>query len=198
MPISIRTAQSGSTLRIVTIPSGPPEKTGEAAARSGSVGPASSIAVTVRSRPRPNAPSRARVTASAGRGDSSPVAPIATAGRPVSETTPWAESVSGSARRTHWPEAWAPPGLGATSARSADSTVRCSASGAESPFVVHGTTHGLRFRLPAMSPSTITASTGLAPWASAASRAHARAPAKPVVAPEVETSTSVLRRSRRR
>ena len=127
---------------------------------------------------------------------SSPVVPIATAGRPASATTPWPESVSGSARRIHWPEARAPPGLGETSARSADSTVRCSASGAESPSVVHGTTHGLRIRLPAMSPSTITASTGLAPWASAASRAHARAPAKPVVAPEVETSTSVLRSSR--
>ena len=43
-----------------------------------------------------------------------------------------------------------------------------------------------------MSPSTITPSTG--PPASLF--AHARAPAKPVVAPEVETSTSVLRSSR--
>jgi hypothetical protein len=189
---SRRTTQSGRTLRSVTIPSGPVER----GARSGSIGPASSIAVTVRSRPRPNESIRARVTASSGRGGISPVLPIVTAGRPASATTPCPERVSGSARRIHWPEARAPPGFGETSERSADSTERWSASGAAPPPSLHGTTHGLRIRFPAMSPSTSTASTGLAPWASAASRAHARAPAKPVVAPEVETSTSVLRSSR--
>ena len=45
-----------------------------------------------------------------------------------------------------------------------------------------------------MSPSTSTASIG---WSSAA-RAHARAPVKPAVAPDVETSTSVLESSRAR
>ena len=118
------------------------------------------------------------------------------AGSPASATTPWPEIVSGSARRTHWPEAREPPGFGDTSARSADSTVRCSASGAGVPPPDHGTTHGLRIRSPAMSPSTSTASTGLTSPEAAASRAHARAPAKPVVAPEVDTSTSVLRSSR--
>ena len=147
----------------MTIPSGPRENEGARAARSGSSGPASSIAVTVRSSPRPNESSRARVTASSARAAISPVLPSSTAGRPDSATAPWADSVSGSARRIHWPEARAPPGLGETSARSADSTVRCSASGGASPSVVHGTTQGLRMRLPAMSPSTITASTGLAP-----------------------------------
>ena len=56
------------------------------------------------------------------------------------------------------------------------------------------TTHGFAIRVPAMSPSTITPSTG----PPAASRAQARAPAKPVVAPDVETSTSVLRSWRER
>ena len=139
---------------------------------------------------------RARLTGSSGRGASSPVVPSATAGSPASPITPWPEIVSGSARRTHWPVARAPPGFGETSARSADSTVRWSASGAGEPLFDHGTTQGLRMRSPAMSPSTSTASIGLAERPAAASRAHARAPAKPVVAPEVETSTSVLRSSR--
>jgi hypothetical protein len=173
VPTSTRTAQSGSTLRTVTTPFGPPLNAGAACARSSDAGPAASIAVTARSAARPKSSKRPLRTGSSGAGPRSPEAPICTAGSPAASTTPCPETVSGTARRIHWPDARAPPGLPPASARTAASTVRCSASGAGSDDVDHGTTHGLRTRTPARSPRTSTASTGCP----AVPRAHARAPA---------------------
>ncbi len=134
------------------------------------------------------------MTSTSGCGPRSPATPSSTAGRPASATTPCPDTVAGSARRTHCASARLPPGRAPTSARTAFSTVRWSASGDGPEPSDHGTTQGLTTRRPAMSPSTSTASIG---WSSAA-RAHARAPVKPAVAPDVETSTSVLESSRAR
>ncbi len=151
VPTSRRTAQSGSTLRIVTIPSGPSPNAGAAAARSSCAGPAASIAITARRAARPNRSSRSSRTAAPGRGPRSPDTPSITTGSEASAITPCSLTVKGSARRIHCAVARLPPGRPA-STRTAFSTVRWSASGAASGPSDHGTTHGLAARADAMSP----------------------------------------------
>ena len=141
----------------------------------------------LRSAARPNASMRFSVTSVSAAGPCSPEACSSTAGSPARAASPCSETVSGSARRAHWPIAREPPACTPTSRRTALSSVRFTPIGAAcSPFD-HGTIHGLRVRRPATSPSTITASIG----SSATDSAHARAPAAPPLPPEVETSTSV-------
>ncbi len=154
--------------------------------------PVASIAPTVLSAVRPKAPRRFSSTGSRGDGPSSPDSESSTAGRPSAPIGPCSETVTGNARRTHCASARGPPESLWASRRNAACTVRSSPSGVGAEDAGQPTTHGLEIRVPAMSPSTSTPSTG----PPAASRAHARAPAKPVVEPEVETSTSVFRSSR--
>ena len=98
----------------------------------------------------------------------------------------------GSALRDHWELARALPGSAPTSWRTAASTVRCQPSGGWSFPFDHGTTHGFCQATEARSPSTSTPSIG----PGSCSEAQASAPALPPLPPDVETSTSVLRRSR--
>ena len=133
-----------------------------------------------------------RVQRRPARGPRSPLWDSSTAGSPAAPIGPCSDTVIGSARRIHWPSARGPPAWRPVSPRTAVCTVRSSASGTGPLPCGQPTTHGLRTRAPAMSPSTITASTG----PPASDWAQARAPANPVVPPEVETSTSVLRSSR--
>jgi hypothetical protein len=107
-------------------------------------------------------------------------------------TSPCSETVSGSARRAHCALAREPPGWDPTSARTAASTVRRQPCGDGEPPFDHGTTHGRVGRSAARSPSSSTPSID----SGSCARAHAPAPAAPPLPPEVETSTSVLRRSR--
>ena len=107
--------------------------------------------------------------------------PIATAGSPSAATTPCADTVNGTARRIHWPDACAPPGF--PRPPRAPPTPPCAgARAARAPAVVHGTTHGLRMRSRPCRRARARRPRGPA----SALRAHARAPAKPVVAPEAE------------
>jgi len=153
------------------------------------------MAAVARSAARPYAPRRRAETGAPGSGPRSPEAESRTAGRPAPPIGPCSESVAGSARRIHCATAPAAPGARPVSRRTAASTVRSRPSGAGAPVCAHGTTTGRRTARLAMSPSTSTPSTG--PVAAAWS-AHPRAPAYPVLAPDVETSTSVLPRSRAR
>ena len=150
-----------------------------------------SSAVIARSAARPNASSRFSETGVRGPGPRSPEDCRSTAGSPARAASPCSETVSGSARRAHWPIAREPPACTPVSRRTALSSVRRSAIGAASSPLDHGTIHGLRVPRPARSPSTIAASTG-----PSATSANARAPAAPPLPPEVETSTSVAERSR--
>ena len=84
---------------------------------------------------------------------------------------------------------------GPASARTAASTVRCRPSGAGPRPSDHGTTHGLR---DARAGEVAEHDHARRPAPPARRSAHARAPVNPSVAPEVETSTSVLRSSRAR
>ena len=148
--------------------------------------------MTARIAARPNASRRFSDTAARGLGPVSPETWSSTAGRPPRAASPCSETVSGSARRAHWPIAREPPAWAPTSRRTALSSVRRSPIGAASRSLDQGTIQGLWMRLPARSPSTIAASIG----SPAALSANACAPALPPLPPEVETSTSVEDRSR--
>ncbi len=103
---------------------------------------------------------------------------------------PCSPSVSGKARRASCTAGVTPPGRRPVSCMTAASTVRRSASGASAVDDDHGTTNGRLVRVPARSPSTSTASTGVVPSPpySCASRC---AEASPAVPPLVDASTSV-------
>ena len=194
MPTSIRTAQSGSTLRIVTIPSGP-------RANGGRDGGARVVDRARRRRsPSPRAARRAR-TSRAGR--ASRARPARAGSSPGRADLHGGQALGGDHalagdRQRHGA---ADPLAGRAGAagvgrrpRRAAPTRPCAGARAA----------------PAPSPSTTARPTACGsaprrgrraparrrPGRPAASRAHARAPAKPVVPPEVETRTSVLRRSR--
>ena len=132
VPTSSRTAQSGSTLRIVTIPSGPAGEGGRARRalrvdRPGLVDRGDRAQQAAAERAQPRARDRLRRA----RGRSSPVRADRDRGqarrrrpRPARRASAAARGGSTGRRRARR------PGSGETSARSADSTVRCSASGA--------------------------------------------------------------------
>ena len=183
--------QSGTTLRKVTTPAGSPCQSGLTSA-SPPPRPASSITVTVRSAARPRAVKRSPESSAPGAGPSSPLACSRAPGSPARSTSPCSETVNGSARRAHWAVARWRPGSSPDSARAASSTVRTKPIGGWSRPLDHGTTHGLRAFAEARSPSTRTPSIS----DGSALRAHSRAPAAPPEPPEVDTSTSVRRRSR--
>ena len=174
---------------MVTMPSGCPANGSRGSAPRP---PAASSAVTARSDARPNSAIRRRPTSARAAGPRSPEAWSSTAGRPSRLTSPCSLTVSGTALRIHCALAREPPGSRPVSCRIATSTVRRQRSGGCSRPLDHGTTQGLAVTREARSPSTSTASI----LAGSAVRAHSRAPAAPPLPPEVETSTSVLRRSR--
>ena len=145
-----------------------------------------------RSAARPKASMRFSDTGARAPGPRSPDACSSTAGSPARAASPCSETVSGSARRAHWPIAREPPACTPASRRTALSSVRRRPIGAARSPLDHGTIHGLCVVRPATSPSTITASTG----SPAVDSANARAPAAPALPPDVETSTSVEESSR--
>ncbi len=194
VPTSIRTAQSGSTLRIVTMPCGPREKAADTAARESS------------DRPRDVDRGHRAQHAAPERAEPGPRDGLVRRGRAA---RPWC-------RRLHGRQA-----LGADHAlpgdRQRDGAAHPLAGGAGAAGVRrhlaaqrrldrplerqrrgrrardHGTTHGLRIRSPAMFPSTSTASIGSSEASLAPMRARPRSRS---CLPDVETRTSVLRRSR--
>ena len=183
---------SGTTLRSATTPLGCACQSGGPRLRRSPRRPASSRAVTVRSAARPSAVKRARDSSAPGVGPSSPLTCSSAPGSPARSISPCSETVNGSARRAHWALARWRAGVLAASARAASSTVRTKPIGGWSRAV--GPRHDPRLaRLAdARSPSTRTPSIS----DGSALRAHARAPAAPPDPPEVDTSTSVRRRSR--
>ena len=134
-----------------------------------------SSAMTARIAARPKASRRFSDTAARGPGPRSPETWSSTAGRPPRAASPCSETVSGSARRAHWPIAREPPACAPTSRRTALSSVRRSPIGAASRSLDQGTIQGLWMRRLARSPSTIAASIG----SPAALSANACAPAPP-------------------
>ena len=106
----------------MTIPSGSRAKRAPSA-------PASS-AVVARSAARPNSCMIDWSTACLASGPCSPETWSSTAGNPAAAGSPCSETVSGTARRIHWPTARGPPACSPTSWRTARSTVRRSPSGA--------------------------------------------------------------------
>ena len=150
-----------------------------------------SSAVMARRAARPKPFSRNSVTARSAPGPRSPDADSRTAGRPWGTTSPCSPTVSGTARRVHCASEDGPASGSPVSSRRAVCTVFCSSIEEIPSALDHGTTWGPRSFVPAMSPSTSTASTGPPGW-----RANSRAPASPPEPPLVETSTSVRRSSR--
>ena len=189
---SRRMLHSGTTLRSATTPLGCACQSGRTSPSAFPRRPASSRAETVRSAARPSAVKRARDSSAPGVGPSSPLTCSSAPGSPARSISPCSETVNGSARRAHWAVARWRPGSSAASARAASSTVRTKPIGGWSRPLDHGTTQGLRDFADARSPSTSTPSIS----DGSALRAQARAPAAPPEPPEVDTSTSVRRRSR--
>ena len=193
MPTSSRTAQSGSTLRRVTMPCGPSENAGAALARSFCAGPAASIAITARRDARPNWRRRLRRTGSA----RARAALARDADQHGRQRGVGDHALLGDGERQRAAE---PLGRGAAAAGAPDlgahGVLDRALEGERRRVRTQRPRHDPRLcaRAPATSPSTSTASTG----PPAARSAHARAPVKPWVAPDVDTSTSVLRSSRAR
>ena len=188
-PTSSRTLQSAITLRSVTMPFGASANAG-ASRRPGGVDAR-----------RPRAPPSARRRRRRLRVDGRVGAPVRARRTPRSapraalrrRSAPCSDSVTGSARRTHWPTARGPPASARVSRRTAACTVRSRPSGG-----------GAR-TYPSTTPPTACRA-GCPPCRRARSR---RPPGRPppraptrarprsrCVAPVVETSTSVLSRSR--
>ena len=121
-------------------------------------------APTARTAARPNRCSRSSSTGSSAAGPRSPDSEISTAGRPSAPIGPCADTVTGSARRTHWPtRAAGRPRRCASRAAPRPAPCARAPSGGGCDDAGQDTTHGLRIRVPAMSPSTITPSTGRRP-----------------------------------
>ena len=185
-PTTSRTLQSVRTLRSVTMPFGASPRNA-----SPSRGPAPSIAPIAPSEARPNAPSRFSLTSTSGPAR-------ARRSRRAGPRQPLAadRALLGDRDRQRAPGPL--PERPRTASMAADLTPH---RGLDRPFEPErrrrrrsrpGPWSGFLSFVPAMSPSTITPSTGPpASW-----RAHAWAPPKPCSEPEVETSTIVFSSSR--